>query len=116
MVMRTADGPFPMNTEYGWTDAGPGRTEMALRNYGDPSGLFRLTGPAMELAMRRANRKDLERLKAGGGAVGASQPEAATRVSTAIAARRGLACMRDSPAKDGKVRLRRYLAPGRVTP
>jgi hypothetical protein len=45
-------------------DAAGGRTIMSLRNRGEPSGSFRLLGPIMALAMRRANRKDLARLKA----------------------------------------------------
>jgi Polyketide cyclase / dehydrase and lipid transport len=64
LVMRTAEGPFPMETTYTWVDAAEGRTIMSLRNRGEPSGSFRLLGPIMALAMRRANRKDLARLKA----------------------------------------------------
>jgi uncharacterized membrane protein len=63
-VMRTAEGPFPMQTTYTWQDAGPGATRMALRNRGEPAGFRALAGPVMAGAIRRANRKDLERLKA----------------------------------------------------
>jgi hypothetical protein len=62
--MRTAEGPFPMETTYTWVDAAGGRTIMSLRNRGEPSRSFKLLGPIMALAMRRANRKDLARLKA----------------------------------------------------
>jgi hypothetical protein len=64
LVMRTAEGPFPMETTYTWDDAAEGRTNMTLRNRGEPSGSFKLLGPVMALAIRRANRKDLARLKA----------------------------------------------------
>ena len=63
-VMSTAEGPFPMETTYAWEDTEGGGTKMSLRNRGKPSGLSRLTAPVLVGAMRRANRKDLKRLKA----------------------------------------------------
>lgn len=63
LVMRTADGPFPMETTYTWEAAGDG-TRMTLRNRGTPSGFAKVTAPVMERAMRRATTKDLARLKA----------------------------------------------------
>jgi Polyketide cyclase / dehydrase and lipid transport len=63
LVMRTADGPFPMETTYTWEPAAGG-TRMTLRNRGNPSGFAQLTAPLMERAMRRATTKDLARLKA----------------------------------------------------
>ena len=62
-VMSTAQGPFPMETTYTWQDAGDGATRMTLRNRGEPSGFAKFTGPLMAAAMRRANQKDLDRLK-----------------------------------------------------
>lgn len=63
LVMRTADGPFPMETTYIWSDTTSGGTMMTLRNRGRPSRFSKLAAPMMTTAMRRANRTDLERLK-----------------------------------------------------
>ncbi len=64
LVMKTAEGPFPMETEYTWTAVADQRTRMTLQNRGTPSGFSKLAAPFLEWAMRRANRKDLSRLKA----------------------------------------------------
>jgi hypothetical protein len=63
LVMRTADGPFPMETTYTWEPHDEG-TLMTLRNRGEPGGFAKMTAPMMEGAMRRATTKDLARLKA----------------------------------------------------
>ncbi|MES1189074.1 MAG: SRPBCC family protein [Myxococcales bacterium] len=64
LVMRTAQGPFPMETTYTWQSLSEGSTRMTLRNRGEPSGFSKLAAPLMAGAMRRANRKDLQQLKA----------------------------------------------------
>lgn len=63
LVMRTAEGPFPMETTYTWQPTADGGTHMALRNRGTPSGFSKLVAPLMARAMRRANTKDLALLK-----------------------------------------------------
>ena len=62
LVMRTADGPFPMETTYTWEATPTGATRMTLRNRGTPSGFSRIAAPVLEQAMKRATTKDLARL------------------------------------------------------
>jgi len=62
-VMATSEGPFAMETTYAWSDTANGGTRMSLRNRGEPSGFSKVAAPMMSGAMRRANAKDLERLK-----------------------------------------------------
>ena len=64
LVMRTADGPFPMETTYVWADGPDGTTIMALRNRGRPAGFSAIAMPMMAAGIRRNNRGDLQRLKA----------------------------------------------------
>lgn len=63
LVMRTSEGPFPMETTYTWEPDASGGTRMSLRNRGEPSGFGKLVAPLMASAMRRANDKDLAKLK-----------------------------------------------------
>jgi uncharacterized membrane protein len=63
LVMSMAHGPFPMETTYTWEDAADGTTRMTLRNRGEPAGFKVLAAPLLARAMRRANEKDLRRLK-----------------------------------------------------
>jgi hypothetical protein len=52
-----------METTYTWHDTASGDTRMVLRNRGEPGGFSRLAAPIVGRAMRRANEKDLRRLK-----------------------------------------------------
>lgn len=63
LVMRTAQGPFPMETTYTWEPVDESSTRMTLRNRGEPSGFSKVTAPFMAIAMRRANRQDLATLR-----------------------------------------------------
>jgi hypothetical protein len=63
LVMRTSEGPFPMETTYAWESTSEGNTRMTLRNRGEPRGFSTLLAPLIKIAIRRANRKDLATLK-----------------------------------------------------
>lgn len=62
LVMRTAQGPFPMETTCTWRAIDDRTTTMTLRNAGRPAGFSKLVAPFLAPAMRRANRKDLAAL------------------------------------------------------
>ncbi|NUM79951.1 SRPBCC family protein [bacterium] len=63
LVMRTAEGPFPMETTYTWIALDTARTKMILQNKGTPGGFSKLFAPFMGILVRRANNNDLKRLK-----------------------------------------------------
>jgi|SRR5579885_1238559 len=63
LVMRTAEGPFPMETTYEFEAIGESACRARLRNRGAPRGFGVLVGPLIAFAMRRANQNDLTRLK-----------------------------------------------------
>jgi uncharacterized protein YndB with AHSA1/START domain len=63
LVMRTSQGPFPMETTYTWQALEDGKTRMGIRNRGEPSGFAKVAAPVMAATIRRANEKDLENLR-----------------------------------------------------
>jgi hypothetical protein len=63
LVMRTAEGPFPMETTYLWEAIDNSTTRMTLRNRGKPSGFSKWFAPFMASAMKRANNNDLKLIR-----------------------------------------------------
>jgi uncharacterized membrane protein len=63
LAMRSGDGPVPLETTYTWAPIDDGRTRMAIRNYGEPSGFAKLGAPMMSAGIRRSSQRDLKTLK-----------------------------------------------------
>jgi hypothetical protein len=52
-----------MVTTYTWQTVDNNKTRMTLRNAGRPSGFSKLFAPLMATMMKKANRKDLKKIK-----------------------------------------------------
>jgi uncharacterized membrane protein len=63
LVMRSVEGPFPMETFYGFEETRDGHTRVTMRNKGEPAGVSKLMTPMITTAMRHAAEKDLAKLK-----------------------------------------------------
>ena len=72
LVMRTAQGPFPMETSYTWAPTAAGGSRMTLRNRGEPAGFSRLVAPLMAVALAQpVPTADRVAVRAGPGLEGA---------------------------------------------
>jgi len=56
--MRTAQGPFAMQTTCPWQDAPAGGTRMTLRNTGEPTGFGKIAAPMIAPEIRRRDGLD----------------------------------------------------------
>jgi len=63
LLMRTAEGPFPMETTYLFNKFDNQSTKMTLRNKGNPKGFSKLVAPLMAKMIQRENKKDLKKIK-----------------------------------------------------
>jgi uncharacterized membrane protein len=63
LVMRTVDGPYPMETTYLFATASDNSTRMTVRSRAELSGVSKVMAPMIAVAMKSATEKGLARLK-----------------------------------------------------
>jgi hypothetical protein len=63
LVMTMADGQLRMEITYLWEAIDKNATRMTLINRGTPMGFSKMAAPLMSMAMKRANKKELRKLK-----------------------------------------------------
>lgn len=63
LVLRSVDGPFPMEVGCSWSPVPNGSTRMTLRRACEPKGLRRLLHRSVAAALASTNVNDLDRLR-----------------------------------------------------
>jgi hypothetical protein len=63
LVMRTVEGPYPMETTYLLETASDNSTRLTVRNRAELSGMSKMMTPVVAAAMKSATEKGLARLK-----------------------------------------------------
>jgi uncharacterized membrane protein len=62
IVLKTVEGPFPMEVTYAFEDRDPG-TRVFIRVAGDPGGFYRLAAPLIARGVKKNVGRDLRTLK-----------------------------------------------------
>lgn len=63
IIMRTRSNGMKMETTFGWQAVNENTTCMTLRSRGIPGAFSKTIAPLLKLAIRKASRRNLKRLK-----------------------------------------------------